>query len=56
MQKFIQEKRKAIIYLLLAAGLVTILTGTYKAAIGFLLMFGVPLCFMSKMPDYATTV
>jgi putative spermidine/putrescine transport system permease protein len=55
MNKFIQQKGKAIIYLLIAAVLVTFLTGTIKAAVGFLLVFGVPLYFMSKMPEYATT-
>ena len=55
MNKFIQQKGKAIIYLLIAAVLVTFLTGTIKAAVAFLLVFGVPLYFMSKMPEYATT-
>ena len=32
-----------------------LLTGTSKAAVGFLLIFGIPLFFMEKMPAYATT-
>ena len=55
MQKFIQQKGKALVYLLVAAIFVALLTGTVKAAFGFLLVFGVPLYFMNKMPDYATT-
>ena len=55
MFKRLKQKQKAFGYLLLAALVVTILTGTVKAAIGFLLVFGVPLYFMNRMPDYATT-
>lgn len=55
LQKQIQIKGKAYMYLALATVVVVLLTGTIKAAIGFLLVFGIPLYFMEKMHDYATT-
>jgi len=55
LQKQIQIKGKAYMYLALATVVVVLLTGTIKAAVGFLLVFGIPLYFMEKMQDYATT-
>ena len=50
LKKQIKDKGRAYIYLALATALVVLLTGTTKAAIGFLLIFGIPLFFMEKMP------
>ena len=55
LQKQLQTKGRAYLYLAVATVLVVLLTGTIKAAVGFLLIFGIPLFFMEKMHEYATT-
>jgi len=55
MNKLLKEKGKAYLYLIIAGILIALVAGTFKAAIGFWLVFGIPLYFMSKMPAYATT-
>ncbi len=54
LKKQIKNKGRAYTYLALCTVLVVLITGTAKAAVGFLLIFGIPLYFMEKMPAYAT--
>lgn len=47
--------RPGTIALLVATALVLVLTGAISVAVVFLLVFGIPLYYMSEMPSYTTT-